>query len=36
MIERRIRLFVDLPLERLTTPEARRRIEEIGKTPVSA
>lgn len=36
MIERRIRLFVDLPLERLTTPEARQRIEEIGRTPVSA
>ncbi len=36
MIERRIRLFVDLPLERLTTPEARRRIDEIGKAPVPA
>ena len=31
MIERRIRLFVDLPLSELPAPEARRRIDELGK-----
>ena len=36
MIERRIRLFVALPLGQLTRPEAGRRIEEIGKMPISA
>ncbi len=36
MIERRIRLFVALPFGQLTKPEAGRRIEEIGKMPISA
>ena len=31
MIERRIRLFVSLPLERLSKLEVRRRIDELGK-----
>jgi arsenate reductase (thioredoxin) len=30
MIERRIRLFVDLPLSKLSNLEARRRVEELG------
>ena len=30
MIERRIRLFVDLPFSKLSNLEARRRVEELG------
>ena len=36
MIERRIRIFAGLPLATLSKLEVRRRIEEMGKGPVTA